>query len=394
MIKQITPDILYIGTDDPILGRFDNHLLTPDGMAYNSYLILDEKVAVLDTTDRYTQKSWEDNLLTALKGRTPDYLVVHHMEPDHSSHIDWVLERFPSVKVVATAKTLQMIPQFFPEADLEGRGVPVKEGDEISLGRHSLRFFMAPMVHWPEVMVSFEPSTGILFAADAFGKFGALGKCGYTSDEETDWLPEARRYYLNICGKYGGPVQTLLKKAASLPIKTICSLHGPILKGDLSEYIRLYNLWSRYEPEKAEGVFVPFASMHGGTQAVAERFVDILRSRGTEAVTFDLANGDPAQAVALAFVYGRTVLAACSYDAGLFTPALHFILDLQSKAWQNRKVGLIENGSWAPSAGRIMREMFSGMKGIELVEPLVSIRSRLKSQDIPALEALADSIIA
>lgn len=394
MIKQITPQILYIGTDDPILGKFDNHILTPEGMAYNSYLIMDEKVAVLDTTDRYTWKSWEDNLLTALKGRTPDYLVVHHMEPDHSSHIDWVLDRFPSIKLVATAKAVQMIPQFFPGIRLEGRTITVKEGDSLPLGRHSLRFFLAPMVHWPEVMVSFEPSTGILFPADAFGKFGALEKCGYSSDEEKDWIPEARRYYLNIVGKYGAPVQALLKKAATLPVKTICPLHGPILKDDLGKYIRLYDLWSRYEPEEPDGVFVPFASMHGGTRLVAERFAAILVDRGVKAVTFDLTAQDPAEALSQAFVYGKTVLAACSYDADLFPPASHFIQDLRSKAWQNRRVGLIENGSWAPTAGRIMREMFSAMKDIEIVEPLVSIRSRLKEEDIPALEALADSILA
>jgi len=393
MIKQLTPDILYIGTDDIFTPKFDNHYPIPEGMAYNSYLIKDEKVAILDTTDGHTIKTWKENLETALKGRTPDYLVVHHLEPDHSSLIQWVVEKYPSLQVVASAKCLAMIPQFFPEIKLEGRTIAVKDGDSLNLGKHNLQFMTAPMVHWPEVIVSFDEATGILFSADAFGKFGALGKCGFNSDEEQDWACEARRYYFNICGKYGGPVQTLLKKVAALPIKQICPLHGPMLQGDLSEYLRLYDIWSKYEVE-SEGVFVAYASIHGGTAAAAEKFADILRVKGAAKVVLtDLTDCDMAEAVEDAFRYGRLVIAASSYDGGVFPAAREFLLTLQDKAWQKRKVGIIENGSWAPSAARVMRGLLEGMREVEIVEPVVSIRSSMKVADLPAMEALADAIL-
>ncbi len=393
MIKQITPDILYIGTDDCRSHLFESQYPIPDGMAYNSYLIKDEKIAILDTSDAATAEDWKDNLAAALKGAQPDYLVAHHLEPDHSALIAWALEAYPGIKLVASAKAIAMLPQFFEGIELEGRTLAVKEGDTLELGRHSLSFYGAPMVHWPEVMVSFESYTGTLFSADAFGKFGALGKCGFTDSEDDDWACEGRRYYFNICGKYGGPVQTLLKKLSGLDIKRICALHGPILEHP-AEFVKLYDIWSSYGVE-SEGVFVAYASIHGGTAAAAEKFAEILKEKGCPKVVLtDLADCDQAEAVEDAFRYGKLVVAASSYDAGLFPPAYSFIHHLQDKAWQKRKVGLIENGSWAPTAGRVMREMFSAMKEVEIAEPLVTIKSRMKSSDLPALEALADAILA
>lgn len=392
MIKQITSSILYIGTDDLSGDKFEGQYVVPEGMSYNSYLITDQKIAVLDSCDARTALAWRDNLLTALKGRVPDYFVVHHLEPDHSSQIAWMLETFPGVKLVATARALAMLPQFFDGIPADC-GIAVKEGDTLPLGRHTLRFFMAPMVHWPEVMVSYEESSHILFSADAFGKFGALGRCGFDSNEEQDWACEARRYYFNICGKYGGPVQTLLGKLTGLQIDTICPLHGPILRDDLSEYLNLYNTWSRYEPE-TPGVFVACASIHGGTLAAARRFAEILEAKGIKVAFSDLTTDDPAEAVEDAFRYGTLVLAACSYDAGLFPPAAEFIAHLQDKAWQKRRVGLIENGSWAPSAARVMKERFASMKEITLLEPVVTLRTALKDSDLPALEALAEAVAA
>ena len=393
MLRQITPDITYIGTDDLRSHLFESQYPIPDGMAYNSYIIKDSKTAVLDTSDKATAEDWKDNLLTALKGAKPDYLVVHHLEPDHSALVAWVLEEFPGLTLVASAKAIAMLPQFFEGIQPEGRTMAVKEGDVLDLGRHSLQFFGAPMVHWPEVMVSYEAATGTLFSADAFGKFGALSKCGYTDADDDDWACEGRRYYFNICGKYGGPVQTLLKKLAAVDVKRICALHGPILENP-AVFVRLYDIWSSYGVE-SEGVFVAYASIHGGTAAAAEKFAEILKEKGCPKVVLtDLADCDQAEAVEDAFRYGKLVVAASSYDAGLFPPAYSFIHHLQDKAWQKRRVGLIENGSWAPSAGRVMRELFAGMKEVETVEPLVTIKSTLKAADLPALEALADAILA
>ncbi|MBO4427356.1 MAG: FprA family A-type flavoprotein [Bacteroidales bacterium] len=392
MLRQITPDIIYIGTDDLNSHLFESQYPIPDGMAYNSYIIKDDKTAILDTSDKATAEDWKDNLVTALKGVKPDYLVVHHLEPDHSALIAWAMKEFPGLTLVASARAIAMVPQFFEGIELEGRTLSVKEGDVLDLGRHSLQFFGAPMVHWPEVMVSFEPATGTLFSADAFGKFGALFKCGYTDADDDDWACEGRRYYFNICGKYGGPVQTLLKKLAGVDVKRICALHGPILENP-AEFVKLYDIWSSYGVE-SEGVFVAYASIHGGTAAAAEKFAEILKDKGCPKVVLtDLSDCDQAEAVEDAFRYGKLVVAASSYDAGLFPPAYSFIHHLQDKAWQKRRVGLIENGSWAPSAGRVMKEMFSSMKDVELVEPLVTIKSTLKEADVPALEALADAIL-
>ena len=390
-MKDIAQGIRYIGVDDRDLDLFESQYVVPEGMAYNSYVILDEKVAILDTADRRKGEDWLINLADALEGRKPDYLVVHHMEPDHSGLIGMLADRFPDICLVASAKAIQLLGQFLPGRRFNT--LAVKEGDTLELGSKTLQFIAAPMVHWPEVMVSFERSTRVLFAADAFGKFGAL-EGRIFGEEDEDWACEARRYYFNICGKYGIPVQTLLKKVAALEPAVIAPLHGPILRENLGYYMDLYNTWSSYGVE-TEGVFVAYASIHGGTAAAALKLAEILREKGCPKVALcDLTRDDQAEGVEDAFRYGRAVLAASTYDGGVFPPMHAFLHHLQDKAWQKRKVGLIENGSWAPSAGRIMKGMLESMKEIELVEPVVTIRSRMKTTDIPALEALADAILA
>ena len=390
-MMKITENIHYIGADDLNLDLFESQYIVPEGMAYNSYVIEDEKIAIMDTIDSACGEVWKARLKEVLGDRTPDYLVVQHMEPDHSALIAWALEEYPSLTIVATAKAIAMMGQFFDGVDFTSRSQAVKEGDSLSLGKATLKFIMAPMVHWPEVMLSFEQSSGTLFAADAFGKFGALSKCGYFSDEEQDWECEARRYYFNIVGKYGGPVQSLLKKAKTLDIKIIAPLHGPILRHNLAHYVGLYDIWSSYAVE-TQGVFIAYASIYGGTAAVAKKLAGLLEAKGIKVSTSDLCRDDMAEAIEDAFRYGTLVVAASSYDGGVFTPAHDFISRLQEKNWQKRRVGLIENGSWAPSAGRAMKELFSKMNGVELVEPLVTIRSRMKASDEPALEALADAL--
>jgi len=392
---KLSSHITYIGVDDLTLDLFESQYAVPEGMAYNSYLIEDEKIAILDTVDARKGEQWKQNLKEALGERTPDYLVVHHLEPDHSGLVAWALETYPSLTLVMGAKAASMLPQFLDEAPGAERILTVKEGDSLPLGACSLRFLAAPMVHWPEVMVSYCPEEGVLFSADAFGKFGALSRTGFWGDEDADWACEGRRYYFNICGKYGIPVQTLLKKVSALEgLRVIAPLHGPVLRENLPYYLDLYRCWSSYGVE-TEGVFVAYASIHGGTARAAERLAEILRAKGCPKVALcDLCRDDMAEAVEDAFRYGRMVLLAASYDGGLFTPAYSFLHTLQMKLWQKRRVALVENGSWAPSAGKVMREMLAAMKDIELVEPLVTIRTRLKESDIPALEALADGILA
>ena len=393
-MKRITDSIFYIGADDLTLDLFESQYILEEGMAYNSYLIKDDKTAIMDTVDARCAEEWKASLQEALGGTAPSYLVVHHMEPDHSALIAWAMEKWPRMQLVASAKAIQMLSQFFDGVSYEGRTVAVKEGDTLPLGAHTLKFFGAPMVHWPEVMVSFEESEKVLFSADAFGKFGALSKCGFFADEDGDWACEARRYYFNICGKYGIPVQTLLKKVSALPVAVIAPLHGPIMRQGLEQYIGLYNTWSSYGVE-SEGVFVAVASIHGGTMEAAKKLAEILKAKGCPKVAMsDLTREDQAEAVEDAFRYGKMIVCAASYDAGLFPPAHSFIHHLQDKAWQKRRVGLVENGSWAPSAGRVMKEMFSSMKDVEIIEPVVTIRSRMKESDIPALEKLAESILA
>ena len=390
-MNEIAKGILYIGADDNQLDLFESQYLVPEGMSYNSYLIRDEKVAIMDTADRRVCDKWLRNLEEALQGRQPDYLVVHHMEPDHSALVGKVVEKYPSVQVVASAKAIQMLGQFLPGKQLNT--LAIKEGDTLPLGAHQLQFFAAPMVHWPEVMLSLDTSTGVLFSADAFGKFGSLSQCGFYGEDDQDWACEGRRYYFNICGKYGPQVQALLKKLPVAEVKTIAPLHGPILRQNLGYYLDLYNTWSSYGVE-TPGVLVAYASIHGGTEEVALRVAELLRAKGCpKVVTCDLTRSDRAEAIEDAFRYGTLVLAACSYDAGLFTPAYDFLHSLQMKGWQKRRVALIENGSWAPSAARVMKEMFSAMKDIELVGEVVTIKSRYKAEDQPALEALVEAVL-
>ena len=392
VMKNIAEGIRYIGVDHLDLDLFESQYDVPEGMAYNSYVIIDEKVAVLDTADARKGEEWFRNLEEALEGRQPDYLVIHHMEPDHSACIAPVLDKYPEVTVVGSAMALKFLGQFMPEKPV-GKTLAVKEGDTLPLGTHTLKFFAAPMVHWPEVMVTLETETGTLFSADAFGKFGALSKTAFWADEDPDWACEGRRYYFNICGKYGPQVQALLKKLSAESIGMIAPLHGPVIRKDLEYFLNLYNTWSSYGVE-TEGVFVAYASIHGGTAVVAEKVADMLKALGCPKVALsDLSRDDRAEAVEDAFRYGRMVVAACSYDAGLFTPAYDFLHSLQIKGYTRRKVALIENGSWAPSAGRVMKEMFGAMKDVEVVGDLVTIRSRYKAEDEAALEALCKAIL-
>lgn len=383
---NISDKIKYIGVDDTTLDLFESQYAVPDGVSYNSYVILDDKTAIMDTVDKRGMKDWENNLLNALDGRNADYVIIQHMEPDHAGSLARLIELFPEITVVGNAKTFVMINQFFENINIKN-SLTVKEGDTLNLGSHTLTFVMAPMVHWPEVMVTYESSEKVLFSADGFGKFGAL-----SLTENADWACEARRYYFNIVGKYGAPVQTLLKKASALDIKTICPLHGPVLSDNLEYYLDLYNTWSSYQPE-SKGVFIAYASIHGNTAYAAEQFAEMLRNKGVENVVItDLSRCDIAEAVEDAFRYDRMVLAAASYDAGVFPIMQDFLHHLQAKAFQNRTVGLIENGSWAPTAAKTMRNILETMKNITIVEPVVTIKSVLKETDIPALEQLADAI--
>lgn len=386
MNTKVTETIQYIGVDDTDLDLFESQYIVPNGISYNSYLIEDEKIAIMDTVDKRKSAEWWANLDQALAGRTPDYLVVQHMEPDHAGNIADAMERFPQMKIVATARAIGMLPQFFEGVDFEGRTVAVGENDTLSLGQHTLQFIMAPMVHWPEVMVTYDHLDKVVFSADGFGKFGALA-------HDEDWACEARRYYFNICGKYGMQVQALLKKLGNLDIECICPLHGPILKENLGYYIGLYDTWSKYDVE-TEGVFIAYASIHGGTAVAAQKLAEMLRAKGAPKVSVaDLSRDDMAEAVEDAFRMGRLVVAAPSYDGNVFPPMHDFLHHLQLKNYQKRRVGIIENGSWAPCAGRIMKGMLEQMKDIDIVEPIVTIRSRMKQTDLPAFEALADAIL-
>lgn len=387
MQVRITDDVKYIGVDDTTIDLFESQYVVPEGISYNSYVIIDEKIAVMDTVDKKCMEEWEKNLLRELDGRQVDYLVIQHLEPDHAGSIARLVELFPNVTLVGNVKTFAMLPNYF-DIDIEDKKLVVAEGDTLSLGEHTLTFVMAPMVHWPEVMVTYDSKDKILFAADGFGKFGALS---LTQDE--DWACEARRYYFNIVGKYGAPVQSLLKKAANLDIQIICPLHGPILTENLEYYIGLYDTWSSYKPEN-EGILIAYASIHGNTAVAAHKLEEILKAKGVEKVVVsDLARDDMAEVIEDAFRYDRMVVAAASYDAGVFPCMQDFLLHLQSKAYQNRKVAIIENGSWAPSAGRTMKSLIEPMKNIELVDEMVTIRGALKEADIENLEKLAEKLV-
>ena len=387
MKVKITDSVRYIGVDDTSLDLFESQYVIPEGVSYNSYVILDEKIAIMDTVDMRGMKEWEENLLTVLDGQKADYLVIHHLEPDHAGSIARFIELFPEAILVGNAKTFQMMPQFF-DFDMTGKTLVVKEGDTLSLGEHTLSFIMAPMVHWPEVMVSYDSKDKILFSADGFGKFGALE---LTKDE--DWACEARRYYFNIVGKYGGPVQALLKKASALDIQYICPLHGLVLSENLGYYIGLYDTWSSYKPEN-EGVLIAYASIHGNTAKAAEKLGEMLREKGvSKVVVSDLARADMAEVIEDAFRYDRMIVAAASYDGGVFPCMQDFLHHLQSKAYQKRKVAIVENGSWAPSAGKTMRAILDTMKDLEIVEPMVTIRSVMKESDVDKLNQLADAFV-
>ena len=382
---KITDSIIYIGVDDREIDLFESQYVVPNGISYNSYVILDEKVTIMDTVDARKTDEWLANLDEVLAGREVDYLVVSHMEPDHASNIQRLVEKYPNAQIVGNAKTFAMIPQFF-DMDITERSVVVKEGDTLSLGKHTLQFFMAPMVHWPEVMVTYEQTEKVLFSADGFGKFGAL-------DADEAWTCEARRYYFNIVGKYGAQVQALLKKAATLDIQMICPLHGPILKEDLGYYIGKYDVWSKYEPED-EGVFIAYASIHGNTAKAAKAFAKMLEEKGAKRVAIaDLARDDMAEAVEDAFRHDKLVVASATYDGGLFPCMEDFLLHLKAKNYQKRTVALIENGSWGPMAAKKMREILEGMKEITICEPVVTIKSTMKDDNLKMMEELAEKLV-
>lgn len=383
--KKITDTVKYAGVDDKTIDLFESQYVVPNGVSYNSYVILDDKVAVMDSVDLRAGTEWFSNLDEVLEGREPDYLVVNHLEPDHSGNIQNFMEKYPKAQLVLSVKAQSMLPQFF-EMDMQERCMAVKEGDELNLGSHTLTFVMAPMVHWPEVMVTYEKNEQILFSADGFGKFGAL-------DTEEDWACEARRYYFNIVGKYGMQVQALLKKAAALDIRIICPLHGPVLTDNLSYYIDKYNTWSSYMPED-QGILIACASIHGNTMKAAEKLAEMLRAKGApKVVVADLAREDMAEVIEDAFRYDKMVLAAATYDAGIFPCMESFLLHLKSKNYQKRTVGIIENGSWAPMAGKIMKEILTGMKEIAVLEPVVTIKSTLNADSTAALETLCETLL-
>lgn len=384
--KKLTESVYYVGADDKTLDLFEGQYVIPEGISYNSYVIMDDKIAVMDTVDKRATDEWFQNLEEVLNGKEPDYLVILHMEPDHAANIEHFLNKYKKAKVVSNPKTFNMIPQFFEHLDLEGRKVVVNEGDELSLGSHTLTFVMAPMVHWPEVMVAYEKKEKILFSADAFGKFGAL-------DVKDEWDCEARRYYINIVGKYGAQVQALLKKAATLDIQKIFALHGPMLTENLGYYINKYDIWSSYRPED-EGILIAYASVYGHTKQAAEKLKEILEAKGAPKVAItDLARDDMAEAVEDAFRYDRLVLASVTYDGGIFPCMESFIAHLKSKNYQNRKVAFIENGSWAPIAAKKMRAELECLKNLAFADTTVSIKSAMKEADIKQLEALADELL-
>lgn len=382
---QLTVDIAYIGVDDKTIDLFEGQYVVPNGMSYNSYLIKDDKVAVMDTVDVRATDNWLNNLERELNGKTPDYVVVLHMEPDHAGSLAVFLKKYPTAKVVATAKALNMIPQFFEGLDLTNRQLAVGEGDTLNLGRHTLRFVMAPMVHWPEVMMAYDEADKVLFSADAFGKFGAL-------DTDEDWACEARRYYINIVGKFGAQVQALLKKAALLDIQKIFPLHGPMLTENLGYYINKYDIWSSYRPED-KGVFIAYNSVYGHTKTAVEKLKEILEQAGVRVALSDLARDDMAEALEDAFRYDRLIVAATTYEGGLFPAVETFLTHLKSKNYQSRTVALIENGSWAPQAAKKMREILEAMKDIRILEPTLTIHSALKSTDVGVLSTLAWAIV-
>ncbi len=383
---KISDDIIWIGASDNELKLFESQYVLEHGMSYNSYLIKDEKNVVLDTIDEHVTDIWKEKLEKALGEERPDYLIISHMEPDHAYNIGEIAKKYPDMKLVGNQMTFNMLGNFFSDIDLSSRKVIVTEGDVLDIGKHKLQFFMAPMVHWPEVMVTYEQTEKILFSADGFGKFGSL-------DYDEEWDCEARRYYFGIVGKYGVQVQALLKKVATLDIKVICPLHGPILRENLEYYINKYDVWSKYEPEE-EGVFVATASIYGNTLVAAKEMVKILEEKGAKKVVIaDLTKEDWAEAIEDAFRYSKLIVAASSYNMGIFPPMEHFLKHIKDRNYQKRTVGIIENGSWAPSSGKGMKAILEGMKDIKIVEPIVTIKSRMNEKNKEQMESLADEIL-
>lgn len=386
MNNKITQDITYIGVDDKTIDLFESQYVVPNGISYNSYLIKDEKNVVMDTVDKRKTNEWYQNLQNALNGETIDYLVVSHLEPDHAYNIGMLCEKYPNMKIIGNSKIFSFIPQFFHIENLEQRKVVVEEGDTICIGKHTLQFIMAPMVHWPEVMMTYEKASKILFSADAFGKFGSL-------DTPEDWTCEARRYYFNIVGKYGIQVQAVLKKAATLDIQTICPLHGPILKENLGYYLGKYQIWSSYAPED-DGVTIAYASIHGNTSETVKEFANILKEQGAKKVSmFDLARDDLAEAIEDAFRYDKLVVAASSYNADVFPPMANFLRQLQGKNYQKRKIGIIENGTWAPTAAKVMMGFIEPMKEVTICNPIITIRSRMNDENKQQMQELAKELL-
>lgn len=380
---QITNEIKYVGVNDRTIDLFEGQYVVPNGVSYNSYVIIDDKIAVFDTVDKRKTEDWLSNVENVLGGKKPDYLVISHMEPDHSASIDAFLKKYPSVTVVGNEKTFNIAERFF--GDIFKNKLVVKEGEELSLGKHNLKFVFAPMVHWPEVMFTYETTEKVLFSADAFGKFGAL-------DVDEEWACEARRYYFNIVGKYGATVQSVLKKAAALDIKIICPLHGPVLNENLEHYIGKYNIWSSYQPED-KGVLIAYASIYGNTAKAAEQLAELLREKGEKVAVADLARCDMAEAIEDAFRYDRLVTASVTYDGGLFPAMESFLSHLKAKNYQNRTVAFIENGSWAPMSGKLMRGFFDGMKSITVIDKLVTVKSAVKDDTKEELKQLAAELV-
>jgi len=385
-MKNITDDIVYVGVDDLDIDLFESQYDVPNGMCYNSYLIKDDKYVLMDSVDKRKMNEWLSNIEQALSGHTLDYIVISHLEPDHSSSLGELCKKYPDAKLVSNAKTFELLPQFFTIDNIEDRKIVVDEITEFSTGNHSFRFYMAPMVHWPEVMFTYDQTDKVLFSADAFGKFGSM-------DADEEWACEARRYYFNICGKYGMQVQVILKKVGGLDIQTICPLHGPILTENLEYYIGLYDIWSKYEVE-AEGVFIAYASIHGNTKRAALKLKEILEQKGCPKVSIaDITREDMHEAVEDCFKYGKIVFAASSYNFRVFPPMEHLLTLLRDKNYQKRRVGIIENGTWAPSAAKTMLEIIGGMKEIEVVEPKVTIKTTMTEANIKQMEELADNLL-
>ena len=384
MNKNITDTIKYVGVDDKTLDLFESQYIIPNGVSYNSYIIEDEKTVIMDTVDKRAVKEWVENVEEVLGDKEPEYLVVSHLEPDHSAGIEIIADKYQNMKIVLSERAASMLPQFITK-DLTERLVTVKEGDSLELGNHTLNFVMAPMVHWPEVMFTYESEEKVLFSADGFGKFGAL-------DTDEDWACEARRYYFNIVGKYGAQVQLVLKKASELDIKIICPLHGPILTENLEYYINKYDVWSSYTPED-KGVLIAYNSIHGNTKKAVEKLKELLEQNGAEkVVASDLSRDDMAEVIEDAFRYDRMIIATPTYDAGLFPTTEKFLRHLKHKNFQNRKVGIVENGSWAPMAGKLVREILNEMKDITIYEPVVTIKTSMKEDTIKELENLAKEV--